>query len=205
MSNIDNFFGGSNLTLGPADLIWDAPVFTGDTGLDLYLGGTQGLSIQKAIQKADLTKDQYGTSPANKVATGQDLMVTATLVELQLDRLEAVFPGFQHYTNTAGATIGFGWESVLGQKDSDIERVLKINLLNPNGTRSTDPDKIIYIANAAPNVDTEIAFDPETQRAISIEFTGYRRPRFVSSVTGAELYYFSQSMVDNGIVVPGTT
>jgi hypothetical protein len=206
MSNLSNFYGDSNMTLGPANLYHNPSIGTIYTGENLLLGGTQGLAINKAIEKGDLTKDQYGTSPANRVVTGQSLSVSASLVELTLERLNASMQGFEHYIATGGATLGFSWEDVLGQSDDKIERPLKFVLIEGDG-ETTDPDKIIYVPNAAPMVDTEITFDASTQRVLALEWHCYRRPRWKSAVTGKEIFLFSQSMLDNGLVVydPGTT
>jgi hypothetical protein len=203
MSNLSNFFGESDMTLGPANIIYNPTIFTGDGGTDIALGGTQGLSISQVVEKGDLTKDQYGTSVANRVVTGQGLTVTASLVELTLERIEAILQGFTHYQATGGATIGFAWENVLGARDSAIETPLKFVLVE-GGIETTDPDKIIYIPNAAPMVDTELTFDAATQRVLALEWNCYRRPKYTSSISGKELFYFSQSMLDNGLVVLGT-
>jgi hypothetical protein len=206
MSNLSNFYGDSNMTLGPANIYYNPSIGSLYVGTDLALGGTQGLSIAKAIEKGDLTKDQYGTSPANRVVTGQSQTVTASLVELTLERLNAIMQGFEHYTATGGATLGFSWEDVLGQADDKIEKPLKFALIEGDG-ETTDPDKIIYIPNAAPMVDTEISYDASTQRVLALDWNCYRRPKWKSTVTGKELFLFSQSMVDNGLVAydPGTT
>lgn len=203
MSNISNFFGDETLALGPANIYHNPSIGTLYTSTSsLFLGGTQGLSISQSIEKADLTYDQYGTSPANKQVTGQTLTISASLVQLTLDRINAILQGIEHYKNTAGATIGFSWESVLGQRDTSIEVPLKIILIDTDlgGIETTDADKIIYIPNAAPMVDTELSFDAATQRVMSLEWNGYRRSKWKSTTTGKELFYFSQSMVNNSLV-----
>ncbi|HUS89445.1 MAG TPA: hypothetical protein VMW91_08790 [Desulfosporosinus sp.] len=204
MSNEAFFFGNKNLDLGPANIYYDASIFTGDGGTDVLFGGTQGLTINMAVEKADLTYDQYGTSPANRVATGQSLTVAASLVQLTTQRMENALQGFVSYENTGGSLIGFSWESILGEADSDIEAPLKVVLVNA-GIESTDPDNIIYIPNAAPMVESELSYDAATQRVLAITWNCYRRSGFISSVSGKELFLFSQSMLDNGLVIPGTT
>lgn len=203
MSNFVNFFGGRDLTLGPANLYYDPIIQTGDGGENLFLGGTQGLSLSPSVEKADLTKDQYGTSAADRVVTGQSLTLSASLVELQLDRLNAVLQGFEHYMSTGGSTLGFTWENVLGQADSDILKPMKIVLVKA-GNETTDPDEILYVCNTAPMVDTELVFDASSQRVLALEWHCYRRPKYVSAETGNELFWFSQSALNNGLVTIST-
>jgi len=204
MSNLSNFFGDGNMTLGPANIYYDAPLVTGTgNGSNLFLGGTQGLSISISTEKADLTKDQYGTSAANRVVTGQSCTVTASLVELTLERLNATLQGFEHYLSTGGSTLGFAWENVLGQDDASIEKAYKIVLVEA-GSESTDPDKILYIPNMAPMVDTELVYDASSQRVMSLTWNAYRRPKYISAATGKELFVFSQSMLDNSLVTIAT-
>ena len=201
------FFGNKNLDLGPANIYYNASIFTGDGGTDELFGGTQGLTINMAVEKADLTFDQYGTSPANRVATGQSLTVAASLVQLTTQRLENALQGFKSYESTGGSLLGFSWESVIGEADADIEKPLRLVLLSPTGTgeESTDPDDIIFIPNAAPMVEAEIAYDASSQRVIAITWNCYRRSKYISSVSGKELFMFSQSMLNSGLVIAGTT
>lgn len=205
MSNTSHFFGSTLLALGPANLYIDAPVETGDPGANTSLGGTQGMTITKQVNKVDLFYDQYGDSPANRVSTGQALQVKAGLVQTSLEILQAILQGFSWYDETGGISSGFAWTDTLYQSDRDITKVLKIAIIDPaTGSESTDGDDIIFIPEIAPMVDTEVAYDAGTQRVFNTTLQAYKSTVWIEASTGKGVFYFSKSAVDEGRIIRST-
>jgi len=190
-------FGDPRGDLGPYNLTWDAVINTGDTGDDLFLGGTKGTSVQFQDTKTDLTWDQGGTAPQNAVATGRSVIVNLALAQLTPARMAALMNALENY-GTAGAD-GMAIADNLGEDDASIWKVLKMVKVI-GGANSTHPQHTIFFPHAAPMVDTEIAGDAETQRQFAGKFRCYASEEHISTVTGKPLFGFTLKAVLTGNV-----
>jgi hypothetical protein len=194
-----SFFGDPFGDLGPYNFYWDAPILTGDPGANTYLGGTKGTTIAISDTKTDITWDQGGTDPQNRILTGRSVMVNLALAQATLVRIRALLQGFEIY-GTAGAE-GFALSFSLGESDADVRKVLKaVKVIG--GVDSTDPNDIMFFPLAAPMVEgAETAGDAETQRQFAGSFYCYRSEEYLTAVSGKPCSGFSKAAIDNGHVV----
>lgn len=198
MSNISNFFGSSNGVIRPAFLYADATIGTGDPdpGSDVLLGGTQGLTLRFQEEKSPITYDQYGTSPANQVTTGETCEVEGSLVQTTLTRIEQVLAGA---TAHSSGSEGFTLASTVGQ--DDLSQAVKLKMaLTIGEVASTDPDEILIIPLATPQARAEWVFDAATQRVLNVMFKVYKSPNYVRTTDGAKLWAFTKRAWDMGHV-----
>lgn len=196
MSNTSNFWGNTNGALGPAVVVVDPIVQTGDSGSAINLGDTQGVTVRFTQEKSDLTSDQDGTQPFNRVVTGELCEVECNLVKTSHTILEAVMQG---YTANASGAEGGQQASAIGEADLDIALPLGLTLFK-DGAASSDPDDELLFPLAAPMGEWEVAYDAGTQRVINVKFRCYKDPQYVDSA-GKPLFFFTREAVNNGHVI----
>lgn len=200
MSNTDNILVKDTGSLGPANLVLDPVVETGDTGSAISVEGTLGVSLKYTVSKSDLMSDQDGTEAFNRVATGELCEVTFNLVKGTLLILEQAIQGFIAHTS---GTEGFSQSSAIGQDDLSIAVPLEI-ILQEDGVDSTDGDDQIIIPACAPTAEAEFSYSAGDQRQTSITYRCYKSRKYTDATTGKGLFYFSRSALANGHVLVGS-
>lgn len=196
MSNSSNFFGDANGDLGPAKIIFDPVIQTGDTGQEISLGDTQGMTFRFTVSKTDLTSDQDGTEAFNRVSTGELCELEINLVKTSLEILQAVTQGFDSYT---GGSEGASFAAAIGQDDLSIALPLELIKIE-GGVESADNDDKLIIPNAAPMTEAELVYDAGTQRVYNVKFRCYKSTTYVRAVDQKPLYAFLRSALNKGHV-----
>lgn len=155
MANIDRatIGGACYITLGGVDL--------GHT-LD-------GVEFEAQRELTDITVDQYGTTPIDKVLTGTTLTIKTKLAEAQADNLNVVLPESEYAQAGTGASlkerVGLGADA--GYSLRSESKQLVIHPLK-NAVTDLSEDITIYKAVSAEAVPT--AYKVDEQRVWEVTF-----------------------------------
>jgi hypothetical protein len=200
MSNITNFFGSSNGSLGPCNIYVDPVVETGDTGDNVFLSGTQGLTLAYTITKGPLTADQEGTESFNEVITGERCEISGALVQTTLESIEAVLQGFISYSSGAD---GAAQATALGEDDLSIATPIELIRIT-DGAESSEEDDRLIVPVCAPIIEASWAYNASDQRTMPIRFRCYKSAKYTDNSTGKGLYFFLRSALTAGEVAVGS-
>lgn len=148
---------GSPLDLGPAVMTINpvVPTYWGivQTEDPLDVDCIESLTLTWTTEKVDLTCPTQGTTPADRVITGQSLMATTAIKDTRLEVYARIIQGFEiTLDNDLNPTNGF-FVRRIGQKDSEIWAPVQYTRVI-NGVKSTDPLDTITFLYAAPTVET---------------------------------------------------
>jgi len=128
------------------------------------LGHTKGgVTVTYEPDIHDITVDQYGSTPAEKVLIGQKLKATVPLAESSIANLAIAIP-----EGEAGAeSIKIGGK--VGLRLSDVAETL---VLHPIANDSDDLSEDVVIYKAIVTNSIEIPFKVDEERVIELEFEG---------------------------------
>ena len=128
------------------------------------LGHTKGgVTVTYEPDIHDITVDQYGSTPAEKVLIGQKLKATVPLAESSIANLAIAIP-----EGEAGAeSIKIGGK--VGLRLSDVAETL---VLHPIANDSDDLSEDVVIYKAVVTNSIEIPFKVDEERVIELEFEG---------------------------------
>jgi len=133
-------------------------------GVDL--GHTKdGVSFSYEPDIADVTVDQYGSSPINKVLIGENLQMKLSLAEQTLANMKVALPGASHETGAEGSRLEIGRNC-----GYELDNEAHLLRLHPIANEASDlsEDVVIYKAVAVEAVETNYKVDE--QRVLEVTF-----------------------------------
>ena len=182
----DNFFGDKHGSLGPCNVYLDPD------GINLFLGATKDTKLPITQSLSDIMGDQYGTSPINKVFTGEELMLETELVRGTAERLSEVWQGFNMKKDSSGAITSIYYSSVVGLSQRQIAkpiRLVKVVGLAEATEGGALANSIVLLA-CAPHAEAEFPYDAATQRTVPIKFKVYPSDVYTDD-KGSPIYWYS--------------
>ena len=151
--------------------------------------GTGTLTIERTAggvvwtegeEKADITLDQEGIVPADKMSQGFRNEILVPIDAPTLDDLK-FFPGIEIVEGSGGKRF-IRRVSRVGLLDSDQLYELEIQQYVA-GAPSADPEDHIIFPAVAPQVEGDKTFDASTQRAYPLRFAAYPDARRADKAT----------------------
>lgn len=128
------------------------------------LGHTKGgVTVTYEPDIHDITVDQYGSTPAEKVLIGQKLKATVPLAESSIDNLAIAIPA----GDGLASSIKLGGE--VGLRLSDVAETL---VLHPIANDSDDLSEDVVIYKAVVTNSIDIPFKVDEERVVELEFEG---------------------------------
>jgi hypothetical protein len=128
-----------------------------------------GQDVMFNHEYVDMTVDQYGSTPLDKILSGQDLRVTIRYAEITRTTLAAALPDAQFNQGSGGdSKIGFGREAGFS-----LRSVAKELRLHPRNKASNDLSEDIYIWLAAPINNIELPYRVDEQRVLEVEYQAF--------------------------------
>lgn len=153
------------LPLGPAIVEFG----TGDDKVifDITKGG---IVFTANTETKDVTVDQYGKTPTDKIIESRTAKVTVPFALYDLDRLAKVMPNATYVSSGEGPNAKKKIEVTVstGFSLSSIAKPLVIKPIDPNATAND----WITIFRAVPTADPEYTYDSDKERIVKIEFEG---------------------------------
>lgn len=170
----NSVFGGK-LELGPMNLYMNAALPSGFNDQpddeELFLEGNGSVDIFMEIEKAELTTAQGGTKALDRVITGVEARIEATLRETSLEILDVVMQGFD-LVPISGTPTGFVFTKNIGQQDSAIASVMRGTVIR-DGTESEEPLDSVFALAAAPQGMAQFSYNSSNQREGKFTFNAY--------------------------------
>ncbi len=153
-------------------------VFYGAAGVEVELGKTKGVNFRLREDAADITYDQTGTGPWDRVTTGKVCEVECNFANLSYDLLEQILPTEAEWWGTAGTpTPGISNDALdirLGLGTSHRDNAKRL-IIKPyvNGVPSADEEDWITVPLAFPTVNIDWAYDATSQRVANCVFHAF--------------------------------
>ena len=130
------------------------------------LGHTKGGIVFKYAPKfKDITVDQYGETPIDKVLIGEEVTIKVNLAEPQVAQLNQAMPAGGHTVGASAERLAIGTDSGYSTRADGKALVLHPVSLGA----STAEDITIYKAVASEPV--ELNFEVDNQRVYEVTFT----------------------------------
>jgi len=129
------------------------------------LGHTKGgVEFTYSPEYADITADQYGTTPVDKALTGETVTVKVPLTETQVANLAVAVP--------MGTVVGASDGRVTVGKDAGARLSASAHalVLHPLVNSGTDYSDDIVLYKAAVHGEVVLPFMVDEQRVIEVEF-----------------------------------
>lgn len=169
--------------------VFEVKTITSDTSLDLYvtvtasgdtiarvtlrfLGCTDATKLNFGLTKTDLMCSQEGAVRGDRVVTGYTASVEFGLADGTPDDVASVTQGMFNQRTPAGLLKSTYFGFPLGEQDSSILQTLFLIRIF-GGVESTDANDIFTLLRAAPNVESELTYDAETQIFYKAAYEGY--------------------------------
>lgn len=131
------------------------------------LGHTSGgVTFNYEPSTEDLTADQYGDTPVDKVLTGQNVTVVANLAEPVVGVLNAAIPAGLHSVAGAGERIGIGNDAGYSLRGDSKQLVL-----HPVDKSASDTSEDIVIYKAVVADSVELNYEVDGQRVFEVTFS----------------------------------
>jgi len=130
------------------------------------LGHTSGgVTFHYEPNSNDITFDQYGTTPVDKILSGENVQIVANLAEPVLAQLNQAIPGGDYALGASGERLGLGRDAGYSLR-ADAKQLV----LHPVEKSSTDlsEDVVIYKAVVADTV--ELNYEVDNQRVYEVTF-----------------------------------
>ena len=128
------------------------------------LGHTKGgVTVTYEPDIHDITVDQYGSTPAEKVLIGQKLRATVPLAESSIANLAIAIPAGEN----SASSIKIGGD--VGLRLSDAAETL---VLHPVANDDDDLSEDVVIYKAVVTNSIDIPFKVDEERVIELEFEG---------------------------------
>lgn len=140
----------------------DMQVFYKEIDLGFTLGGVE-LSYEREF--VDLTADQYGNTPLDKVLSGQSLKIKCMLAEPTKANLAKSIPEGAYSIAGGDDKLGLGAEA--GYRLRDDAGLLR---LHPRRLAGSDTNEDIYIWLAVSTAAINQAYKVDEQRVLEVEF-----------------------------------
>jgi hypothetical protein len=128
---------------------------------------TADTEIKPDMDILDITFQQDGTKPADRVRTGMVYVITMTFGEIDTELLDKVLAGIS--LSGDGNSVKLGRSLYRSMKDNEAG-ILKLSREEDDGSKTTDSDFIVTYFKACPNVTSSIVYGAATQRDITVEF-----------------------------------
>jgi hypothetical protein len=181
-----NSFLGGPLDLGPCNLYWDCASGSAYGTDGLNLGGVDQVTFRFGVEKTDLVTAQNGTDPADRVVTATMCEIECGLAEATLERLAAIFQGFET-VSSGGTIVGATFGASIGERDSSIVKEMRLVRII-DGAESTEPLDEVRVFKVAPASNAELVYDAASQRFIGTLFKAYRQST-ITSPTGKPTFF----------------
>lgn len=153
-----------SLELGPCQILF------GTKDAEIDIGKTEGgIVVTFATDVVDLMSDQFGTSPEEQVITGQKATIVCPIAEVTLENLAFAL---NQTLKAIGADSGIAGENIVGTKLSTKANSLLIKKY-VDGSPSDDTQDWMRFPKAAPQGNFDFAFSKDSQRIVSVTFTGF--------------------------------
>lgn len=138
-------------------------------GVDLgYTKG--GVEVSVATESKEITVDQFGKTPINKIIMARKVTVKAPLAETTLENLAAIMPGATLVRNAGNTPIRVDVADGTGLDLLSIAQELR---LHPIGLPVGDTSQDFVVPLAATEGNISFAYKLEDERVFDIEFTGF--------------------------------
>ena len=133
---------------------------------DTDLGHTkEGVSFSYEPDIADVGVDQYGSTPIEKILTGENLQIKLQLAEQTLANMKIAIPGGSHETGAQGSRLEIGRNAGYGLSNEAYE--LRLHPIN-NEDADLSEDVVIYKAVAVEAF--EVGYKVDEQRVLEVTF-----------------------------------
>jgi len=146
-----------NLRIGVCRVIYNA----------VNLGNTkEGVMFKYEPEFAELTVDKYGSTPVDKVLTGERLLVEVTLAEPSVGNLEEAIAASDTDTGAAGDRLNIGRSAGWSLRTNNSA----VLVLHPTAKADSDLTDDITIYRAVPIEAVELSFKVDEQRVFKVTF-----------------------------------
>jgi hypothetical protein len=135
-------------------------------GLDLGKT-TADTEIKPDADILDITYQQDGTKPADRVRTGMVYVITMTFGEIDTALLKKLISGIS--TSGDGNSVKLGRSLYQSMKTNEAG-LLKLSRIEDDGTITTNGDFILRVFKACPNVTSSIVYGAAKQRDVQVEW-----------------------------------
>lgn len=130
------------------------------------LGHTKGgVTFTYSPKFEDLTADQYGDTPIDKVLTGEEVTIKVNLAEPQVAVLNNIIPAGGH-TSSTNERLGIGTDAGYSTR-SDAKALV----LHPVDRSSSDVTEDITLYKAISAEPVDLNYEVDKQRVFEITFT----------------------------------
>lgn len=132
------------------------------------LGHTKdGVEVEYAKEVEDLTVDQYGSTPVDKVITGESIKATVKLAEDTLANLLVAIPGASLQTGGNGSRLAVGQNA-----GALLSTYAKELVLHPNRYAAADESHDVVIYKAVATELAALSYKIDEQKVFEITFEG---------------------------------
>lgn len=133
----------------------------------INLGHTkEGVTFRYEPELADLTVDQYGTTPVDLVLTGETLEVVATLAEPSIQKLDFALASAKKEIGASETRLDIGHDAGYSLRDSEAG----VLVLHPIKNDAANLDEDVTIYKAVSNAAVELAYKVDEQRVYEVTF-----------------------------------
>lgn len=155
-----------NLRIGPCSVVWKS------ANLGFTLGGVK-LTYERKF--SDLKVDAYGDSPVDAALTGTNLTVSFKIAEPVAEAIARLLPEGTSLTGANGQQVGFG-----AGEGASMRAYAGALTLHPLNKAATDTSEDVTLYLAYPAANTELNYEVNNQRAVSVEFRALVDDEFVA-------------------------
>jgi hypothetical protein len=201
MSNIKHWFDNEVGEIAAANMYLDAiidPILDA-ANANVAFTKLKDLTLSLGEEFSEITWDQAGTSPQNKVLTGQSLELTAMITGATLTQMALTIPGF--VTQPTGAD-GAGIISQVGY--NQVDNALPIEIKKVTGdVETTDEGEMLILPVSGIEANPTWTMNGKDQKAYECKFTIYKSSRFTVAAggnIGAKFYAFTRDYLTAGHV-----
>lgn len=152
----------TNLRIGECEVYYDKQDGAGERNLGHTKGG---IEIEIDRELVEITVDQYGISPVDLIANGQNFKVKVMLAEPTNENLSVALPEGNYAAYGSDSKIGIGRDS--GYSLRDVAGVLR---LHPRKNAPSNRNEDVYIWKAVSSEPIALPYKIDEQRLLEITF-----------------------------------
>ena len=166
--------------------------FTGATGTGTEMGKTGPMEVQVGATYAEAKSIQTGTEMDDAAVSGQKCIISTTLMEAGLDRLETSVDGIVVERDTDSQPTQWGYANVIGKRKRASS--FRMTLVEQDaGLQQWDvPFRVVdFFETVSMSPDTTININAEAFREIAVQFRAFPSESNLTSL-GKQGFFLSR-------------